>query len=80
MKNVIDFVLENILTLLDLSGLFRADRDGCANESHDEGTHSSSTSELLLSSDDSSGKALSFEAICREVKHSRKIQLILTPS
>lgn len=42
-------IISIVLTLLDLSGLFNADRDGLANESHDDGIQSSSFSDMLLS-------------------------------
>lgn len=48
-----------ILTLLDLSGLFNAERTGLAHESQDDGTHSFSFSEMLLSSNTSSAESAS---------------------
>lgn len=50
---------KEILTLLDLSGLFNADRIGLAKESHDDGTHSFSFSEILLPSRTSSTESAS---------------------
>lgn len=47
-----DRLVKILLTLLDLSGLFKADRTGFTSKffSHDDGTQSFSFSEMLLSS------------------------------
>lgn len=57
-SGVFQKILANILlTLLDFSGLFIADRTGFANESQDDGTQSFSLSEELLSSNISSAES-----------------------